>query len=134
MIHRAILGSLERFMGILIENNAGAFPAWLSPTQATIIPIADRHNEYAAELASKLVIEGFRVTVDNRSERMGAKIREGQLQKTPYMLIVGDNEQGNNSVSVRLRNNENLGEKSFEEFLEYSKGEIGLPTNLLTSS
>ncbi len=134
MIHRAILGSLERFMGILIENNAGAFPAWLSPTQATIIPIADRHNEYAAELARKLVLEGFRVTVDNRSERMGAKIREGQLQKTPYMLIVGDNEQGNNSVSVRLRNNENLGEKSFEEFIEYSKGEIGLPTNLLTSS
>lgn len=134
MIHRAILGSLERFMGILIENNAGAFPAWLSPTQATIIPIADRHNEYAAELASKLESEGFRVTVDNRSERMGAKIREGQLQKIPYMLIVGDNEQSNNSVSIRLRNNENLGEKSLEEFLEYSKAEIGLPIKLLTSS
>lgn len=133
MIHRAILGSLERFMGILIENNAGAFPAWLSPTQATIIPIADRHNAYAAELANKLEAEGFRVTVDDRSERMGAKIREGQLQKTPYMLIVGDNEQSNNSVSIRLRNNENLGEKSLAEFLEYSKEEIGLPIKLLTS-
>ena len=133
MIHRAILGSLERFMGILIENNAGAFPAWLSPTQATIIPIADRHNAYAAELANKLEAEGFRVTVDDRSERMGAKIREGQLQKTPYMLIVGDNEQSNNSVSIRLRNNENLGEKSLAEFLEYSKEQIGLPIKLLTS-
>tara|TARA_B100000686_G_scaffold308885_1_gene350351 strand:- start:1696 stop:2433 length:738 start_codon:yes stop_codon:yes gene_type:complete len=133
MIHRAILGSLERFLGILIENNAGAFPVWLSPIQATIIPIADRHNEYANDLAKKLKAEGLRVTVDNRSERMNAKIREGQLQKIPYMLIVGDNEQKNNSVSTRLRNNENLGEQSLEEFLNYCAEEIAPPVNLLTS-
>jgi|TARA_B100001750_G_scaffold248573_1_gene281559 threonyl-tRNA synthetase len=133
MIHRAILGSLERFLGILIENNAGAFPVWLSPIQATIIPIADRHNEYAGDLAKKLKSEGLRVTVDNRSERMNAKIREGQLQKIPYMLIVGDNEQKNNSVSTRLRSNENLGEQSLEEFLNYCAPEIAPPVNLLTS-
>lgn len=133
MIHRAILGSLERFLGILIENNAGAFPVWLSPIQATIIPIADRHSEYANDLAKKLKGEGLRVTVDNRSERMNAKIREGQLQKIPYMLIVGDNEQKNNSVSTRLRSNENLGEQSLEEFLNYCAEEIAPPINLLTS-
>tara|TARA_B100000686_G_scaffold308976_1_gene350520 strand:- start:3173 stop:3910 length:738 start_codon:yes stop_codon:yes gene_type:complete len=133
MIHRAILGSLERFLGILIENNAGAFPVWLSPIQATIIPIADRHNGYADDLAKKLKSEGLRVNVDNRSERMNAKIREGQLQKIPYMLIVGDNEQKNNSVSTRLRSNENLGEQSLEEFLNYCAPEIAPPVNLLTS-
>ena len=133
MIHRAILGSLERFLGILIENNAGAFPVWLSPIQATIIPIADRHNGYAYDLAKKLKSEGLRVNVDNRSERMNAKIREGQLQKIPYMLIVGDNEQKNNSVSTRLRSNENLGEQSLEEFLNYCAPEIAPPVNLLTS-
>tara|TARA_B100000029_G_scaffold489817_1_gene547978 strand:- start:8008 stop:9690 length:1683 start_codon:yes stop_codon:yes gene_type:complete len=133
MIHRAILGSLERFLGILIENNAGAFPVWLSPIQATIIPIADRHNGYADDLVKKLKSEGLRVNVDNRSERMNAKIREGQLQKIPYMLIVGDNEQKNNSVSTRLRSNENLGEQSLEEFLNYCAPEIAPPVNLLTS-
>ena len=90
MVHRAILGSLERFFGVLVEHYAGAFPLWLAPVQAVVIPIADRHNEYAEQVAERLRDAGFRVEVDDRSERMNQKIRQAQLQKTPYMLVVGD--------------------------------------------
>ena len=92
MIHRALFGSLERFFGVLIEHYAGAFPLWLSPKQVILLPIADRHHDYAKEVAAKLKAEGFRVAVDDRSEKTGFKIREAQLQKIPYMLVIGDKE------------------------------------------
>ncbi|MCH8108738.1 MAG: threonine--tRNA ligase [Chloroflexi bacterium] len=115
MIHRALLGSLERFMGILIEHYGGAFPTWLAPVQAVIIPIADRHHEYARQVEAKLLEAGIRVEVDARNERMNAKIREAQVQKVPYMLIMGDREVEADAASVRLRSGENLGALSVDE-------------------
>ena len=109
MIHRALLGSLERFMGILIEHYGGAFPTWLAPVQALIIPIADRHSEYASQVRKTLADGGIRVEVDDRNERMNAKIRDGQVQKVPYMLIVGDREAEAGAVAVRLRSGDDLG-------------------------
>ena len=109
MVHRAILGSLERFFGVLVEHYAGAFPLWLSPVQAVVIPIADRHNEYAEQVAEQLRDAGFRVEVDDRSERMNQKIRQAQLQKTPYMLVVGDREAEANAAAVRTRDGDNHG-------------------------
>ena len=116
MIHRALLGSMERFMGVLIEHHAGAFPVWLSPVQAVVIPIADRHLGHAQDIADRLKSSGFRVEVDARGERMNAKIRDAQVQKIPYMLVVGDREAKTDSVSVRQRSGEDLGAMSFEEF------------------
>jgi threonyl-tRNA synthetase len=124
MIHRALLGSMERFMGVLIEHFAGAFPVWLAPVQAVLIPIADRHHEYAHRVADILGEEGIRVEVDQRGERMNAKIRDAQNLKIPYMLVVGDREVEGQAVSVRLRTEENLGAMSVEAFLERAKGEI----------
>ncbi len=118
MVHRAILGSLERFFGVLVEHYAGAFPLWLAPVQAVVIPIADRHNEYAEQVAVKLRDGGFRVEVDDRSERMNQKIRQAQLQKTPYMLVVGDREAEAGAVAVRTRDGENRGAMQQAEFLE----------------
>jgi threonyl-tRNA synthetase len=117
VIHRAIFGTLERFIGILIEHTAGAFPAWLAPVQARIITIADRHIPYAQEVMQRLRNQGIRVELDDSPERMNAKIREAQLQKIPYMLVVGDKEQQAQAVSVRLRTNENLGTTSLESFI-----------------
>ena len=108
MVHRAILGSMERFLGVLIEHYGGAFPVWLAPVQATIIPIADRHAEYAAEVLAALRQANLRAEVDSRNERMNQKIRAAQLQKIPYMLVVGDREAANNAVSVRRRDGANL--------------------------
>ncbi|MDY6833695.1 MAG: threonine--tRNA ligase [Chloroflexota bacterium] len=116
MIHRTVLGSMERFFACLIEHYAGAFPVWLAPVQVVVIPIADRHIDYAYQVHSVLRTSGFRVQVDTRSERMNAKIREAQLQKVPYMLIVGDKELENSLVSVRMRTGKDLGSKSLEEF------------------
>jgi len=118
MIHRALLGSMERFMGILIEHHAGAFPIWLAPVQVEIIPIADRHLGHANSIAERLRDRGFRVEVDSRSERMNAKIRDAQLQKIPYMLVVGDREVKTDSVSVRLRSEEDLGAMRVDDFLD----------------
>jgi len=118
MLHRAILGSVERFMAILIEHFAGAFPLWLSPVQALVIPIADRHNEYAERVAKELLAAGIRVDVDDRREGMRAKIRDAQLQKTPYMLIVGDKEVQAEQVAVRVRNGQDLGARPIAEFRE----------------
>jgi threonyl-tRNA synthetase len=118
MIHRALLGSLERFFGILIEHYAGAFPVWLSPTQAMIIPIADRHNDYAHTIAKELQQYGLRISVDDRADRMNAKIRDAQKQKIPYMLIVGDAEMENRQVSLRLRSGDNPGAMAQEAFRE----------------
>jgi threonyl-tRNA synthetase len=124
MIHRALVGSMERFMGVLIEHHAGAFPVWLSPVQAVIIPIADRHLGYANEVAKRLKASGFRVEVDSRSERMNAKIRDAQLQKVPYMLVVGDREAKTGAVSVRLRSEEDLGAIPLADFITRISSEV----------
>jgi threonyl-tRNA synthetase len=117
MVHRALLGSIERFFGVLVEHYGGAFPAWLAPVQAAIIPIADRHNEYAHEVAAQLKAAGLRVEVNDSSDRMQAKIRDAQLQKVPYMLVIGDREVEGGAVAVRLRSGENLGAQSVPDFL-----------------
>jgi len=117
MVHRTVLGSMERFVGGLIEHYAGAFPVWLSPVQVQIIPIADRHNEYAASVLKRLCEAGLRAEMDDSDERMQAKVRKAQLQKVPYMLIVGDRESKAGTVSVRLRSEEDLGPKSLDEFI-----------------
>ncbi len=110
MVHRALFGSIERFIGILIEHYGGAFPLWLAPVQASIIPIADRHLEHAEAVANKLKQAGIRLTIDTAKERMGNKIRRAQLQKIPYMLIIGDREAEADAASVRTRSGEDLGE------------------------
>lgn len=109
MIHRVVFGSVERFIGVLIEHFAGAFPLWLSPVQAVVLPIADRHADRAHEIEAELKKYGIRVKVDDRSEKIGYKIREAQLQKTPYMLVVGDKEVENGTVSVRHRGGGDIG-------------------------
>lgn len=117
MIHRTVLGSMERFFACLTEHHAGAFPVWLAPVQAVVIPIADRHNAYAAELFEQMRAGDMRAQLDDRSERMNMKIRDAQLAKIPYMLIVGDKEVENSMVSVRLRNGEDLGSVKFSDFV-----------------
>jgi len=124
MVHRALLGSLERFFGVLIEHYAGAFPVWLSPVQVAIIPIADRHLEYAGKVLKDLKAAGLRVQLDDRSERMNAKIRDAQNQKIPYMLVIGDKEQEEGKVALRLRNGENPGPMSLEDFVARARQEI----------
>ena len=119
MIHRALLGSLERFFGILIEHHAGAFPLWLAPTQATFIPIADRHEEACHQMCGILKKQGLRINVDDGSDRMSNKIRKAQKLKTPLMLVVGDEEVEQGGAAVRLRNGENLGLMTTEEILGY---------------
>ena len=109
MIHRALLGSLERFFGILIEHHAGAFPVWLAPVQAVVVPVTERHQAYAREVADQLAALGVRVHVDDRSEKLGYRIREAQVQKVPYMLVVGDKEVEGRTVSVRHRHAGDLG-------------------------
>jgi len=118
MVHRAILGSMERFFGVLLEHYAGAFPLWLAPVQAIIIPIADRHLEYAEKVRAELAGENIRVEIDSRSERMNLKIRNAQQQKIPYMLVVGDKEAEADAVAVRLRDETNLGAMPVQELLE----------------
>jgi threonyl-tRNA synthetase len=124
VVHRALLGALERFFGVLIEHYGGAFPVWLAPVQVEVIPIADRHNEYAHRVAGQLREAGLRVEVDDSSERMQAKIRDAQLQKTPYMLVVGDREAEKGTVAVRLRTEEDLGPRPVEEFLSMAREAI----------
>ncbi len=124
MVHRALLGSLERFFGVLIEHYAGAFPVWLSPVQVAIIPIADRHLEYAGKVLKDLKAAGLRVQLDDRGERMNAKIRDAQNQKIPYMLVIGDKEQEEGKVALRLRNGENPGPMSLEDFIARARQEI----------
>ena len=123
VLHRAVTGSTERFLGVLIEHFAGAFPVWLAPVQAVLIPIADRHIDYARQLATTLGGLGLRVTVDDRGERMNAKIRDAQNQKIPYMLVVGDKEMENNQVALRLRSGENPGAVDLSTFIERWKKE-----------
>jgi threonyl-tRNA synthetase len=124
MIHRTVLGSMERFMACLIEHYAGAFPVWLSPVQVVIIPIADRHIDYAYKLGSELKDARIRVHIDDRSERMNMKIRQAQMDKAPYMLIIGDKEMENASISVRLRDGQDLGQQKLSEFMSRVKALI----------
>ncbi len=116
MIHRVVLGSIERFIGVITEHFAGAFPAWLAPVQVKVLPITDRALDYANELSAALDARGFRVEVDDRNEKIGKKIREATLQKIPYMLVVGDRDMENRTVSVRTRGGEDLGAMSLEAF------------------
>ncbi len=124
MIHRALLGSLERFFGVLIEHYGGAFPLWLAPVQVRVLPITDRNHSYARKLEEKLREEGLRAEADLRSEKLGYKIREGQLQKIPYLLIVGDREEKEGKVALRIRGKGDVGAISLEEFLARAKEKI----------
>ncbi len=124
MLHRAISGSPERLMAILLEHFNGALPVWLSPTQVQIIPIADRHQEYAQKVLEQLITANIRVEVDNRAEKMQAKIRDAQLQKIPYMIIIGDREEKENKVAVRTREGKDLGAIDLAEFLGKIKQEV----------
>ena len=116
MIHRVVFGSIERFIGIITEHFAGAFPAWLAPVQVKILPVTDRALDYAKELSDALDGQGFRVEVDDRNEKIGKKIREATLEKVPYMIVVGDRDMENKTVSVRTRAGEDLGAMSLEDF------------------
>jgi threonyl-tRNA synthetase len=116
MIHRALFGSIERFFGVLIEHYAGAFPLWLAPVQVAVLPITDRINEYAGEVAAQLREAGFRVELNTKSDKIGAKIRDAQLNKVPYMLILGDQERDSNQVAVRERRQGDMGAMPLEEF------------------
>jgi threonyl-tRNA synthetase len=124
MVHRAILGSLERFVGGLIEHYAGAFPLWLAPVQVVVLPIADRHLEYAERTAEALEEGGLRAEVDRRSQKIGAKIRDAQLQKVPFMLVVGDREAESGEVSVRHRSAGDLGSQPLPEFIAQARRDI----------
>jgi len=132
MVHRALLGSLERFIGCLIEHYGGAFPVWLSPIQANVIPIADRHVEYAYAVAEQLKAAGIRATVNETSERMNAKIRNAQLQKIPYMMVVGDREQEAGAVSLRLRTEEDLGDMKVDDVIVRIRSKIDEKSQDLT--
>jgi threonyl-tRNA synthetase len=124
MIHRALMGSFERFIGILIEHYAGEFPLWLTPVQAAVLPIADRHLDYAREVAEELRQAGLRVEVDDRSESVGRKIRDAELRKVPYMLVVGDEEQGAGQVAVRRHTEGDVGGMTVGEFGRRALDEI----------
>ena len=124
MVHRTLLGSLERFFGVLVEHYSGAFPVWLAPVQARLIPIADRHNDYAYQVRDQLKEVGLRVGVDDSNERMRAKIRQAQLEKIPYMLVVGDREAAEGTVSLRLRTEEDLGPHAVADFIKMAQEAI----------
>ncbi len=124
MIHRVVLGSIERFIGVITEHFAGAFPTWLSPVQVELLTVTDRADDYAKEVAAKLDAEGFRVETDTRNEKIGKKIREAQLKKLPYMLILGDRDIENKTVSVRTRTGEDLGAMSYEDFTSMLHGVV----------
>ena len=124
MIHRVVFGSIERFIGIITEHFAGAFPTWLAPVQAMVIPISEKHAEYAKQLLAKLEAAGIRAQADTRNEKMGYKIREAQLQKIPYMLVVGDKEAEAGTISLRSRKNGDEGTMSAEEFISRIREEI----------
>jgi threonyl-tRNA synthetase len=124
MVHRALLGSMERFFGVLLEHYAGAFPLWLAPVQATVIPIADRHIDYANSVAGQMRAAGLRVEVDDRNERMQAKIRDAQLKKVPYMLVAGDREAEAGEAAVRLRSGEDLKGRPLGEIIERMQKEV----------
>ncbi|NLF45208.1 MAG: threonine--tRNA ligase, partial [Syntrophomonadaceae bacterium] len=124
MIHRVIYGSIERFIGILTEHTAGAFPAWLAPVQVKVIPITDRQHDYAREITARLKQAGFRTEADYRSEKVGYKIREGQMQKIPYLLIIGDKEVETRGVAVRHRKDGDRGFMEIDDFISMLEIEV----------
>jgi threonyl-tRNA synthetase len=124
MLHRAMLGSFERFIGILIEHFAGELPPWLAPVQAVLLNITDAQADYCAEIRKRLMAHGFRVEADLRNEKVGFKIREHTLQKVPYMLVAGDRELADGTLSVRARNGEDLGTLTVDEFVAHLTGAI----------
>jgi threonyl-tRNA synthetase len=124
MLHRAIVGSMERFIGILIEHHAGAFPLWLAPVQAVVLSITERQGEYAHDVATKLKASGYRVVADVRNEKISYKIREHSLQKLPYQLVVGDKEREAKTVAVRTRSGEDLGAMSLDRLMERLAAEM----------
>ncbi|MBP3433710.1 MAG: threonine--tRNA ligase, partial [Clostridia bacterium] len=124
MVHRVVFGSIERFIGILIEHFAGKFPVWLSPLQVKILPITDKQEGYARELREKMKAAGIRVAVDDRNEKIGYKIREAQMEKVPYMLVVGANEAEAGQVAVRRRDKGDMGAVAADEFIQTVKKDI----------
>ena len=124
LIHRALFGSFERFIGIITEHFAGAFPVWLSPVQVKILPISDAHLDYANSVKEELASKGIRVEVDSRNEKIGYKIREAQVQKTPYMLVVGEKEIEEKAVGVRSRADGDIGQMKVEDFINKIQEEI----------
>jgi threonyl-tRNA synthetase len=131
MIHRVAFGSIERFIGILIEHYAGKFPTWIAPVQVKILPISDKYNDYAKEVRSKLFEKGIKVEIDDRAEKIGYKIREAQMEKIPYMLVVGEKEAENNEISVRSRDKGELGSVNIESFLNDILKEIEERSNII---
>ena len=131
MIHRVLLGSIERFIGILIEHYAGKFPVWIAPTQVKILPISDKYNDYAKAVKDALFAKGLRVEIDDRAEKMGFKIREAQLEKVPYMLVVGEKEVEGNAVSVRSRDKGEMGSLSVDEFVAMVCKEVEDKVNVI---
>jgi threonyl-tRNA synthetase len=121
MVHRALFGSIERFFGVLIEHYAGAFPLWLAPVQVSVLPITDRINEYAERVVQQLRSEQLRVEANLRSEKIGAKIREAQLRKVPFMLVLGDREMEQGNVAVRERSKGDIGVMSVDEFTKLAR-------------
>ena len=124
MIHRVVFGSIERFIGILIEHYAGKFPTWLAPVQVKVLPISGNFQQYAEEVTEKLRNAGLRVELDDRNEKIGYRIREAQLQKTPYMLVLGEKEQQAQLVAVRHRKDGDIGTMSAEEFIARINKEV----------
>jgi threonyl-tRNA synthetase len=123
MIHRALLGSIERFFGILIEHYGGAFPTWLAPVQVAILPISQKHEVYAKKVSENLRAKGCRVNLDLRNEKVGLKIRESEKAKVPFMVVVGDREAESETLSVRQRNGKNLGTMSMNDILQLIRDE-----------
>jgi threonyl-tRNA synthetase len=124
VIHRAIFGSFERFLALLIEHYAGAWPLWLAPVQAVVMPIVDRHMDYARQVRDQLASAGLRVQLDERQEKIGYKIREAQLQKIPYMLVIGDREVAEGTVSVRGRTTGDMGSRPVDAFVSHALDEV----------
>ena len=124
VIHRAILGSSDRFISFLIEETKGVFPTWLAPTQVKILPIADSHKEYAKKVREALMLKGIRTELDDRNEKIGYKIREAQLEKVPYMLIIGNKEMENEEVGVRSHKDGDIGAMKLNEFVDKIKYEV----------
>jgi threonyl-tRNA synthetase len=124
MIHRALLGSLERFFGVLVEHYAGAFPVWLAPVQAAVMNITDAQADYAAQIADALKKAGLRIELDSRGEKIGAKIRDAQIKKVPYMIIIGKREAEQGTISVRSRVKGDEGSMEISAFIERIKQEV----------
>ncbi|MEO8347591.1 MAG: His/Gly/Thr/Pro-type tRNA ligase C-terminal domain-containing protein, partial [Acidobacteriota bacterium] len=133
VLHRAILGSVERFLGILIEHTAGNFPFWLAPVQTVVLPVSDRFTDAARATRGRLAAAGLRVEIDERNEKLGARIRKAELAKVPAMLVIGEKEASSNAVAVRLRHGGDAGTMSVEEFVSAARRAIEAKSGELTT-